>query len=285
MHENKTKNNDNNKKNNKQKTTTTAGLAPASLSLSKLIRLLLKSRIFSFRSILACRGSQKLHFGGAWTSSDKLFIYFISFFVIIICHYFCFELYHSFVLMRPLSGFHTQHWDRNSIIFSVFSQKLCFCFVNGWFLAPRPRRDFSYNLAVSKHDLKRLNNKKGDCFDLDLHVGNFSNTSTKFSTQLDEPFNTNRHLFYSNSFYVLFVCFLNILLLYFIILLLFYDILFYISLFVFYIFYYVILYFTYLFTYVSFFIYFLLINCHHSALEPRIAALPRSDSWLVGHTL
>ena len=29
----------------------------------KLFRLVLKSRIFSFQSILACRGSQKLHFG------------------------------------------------------------------------------------------------------------------------------------------------------------------------------------------------------------------------------
>ena len=36
-----------------------------SLSLSKLIRLLLKSRTCSFQSLLACRGAQKLHFGAA----------------------------------------------------------------------------------------------------------------------------------------------------------------------------------------------------------------------------
>ena len=40
----------------------------------KLFRQLLKSRIFSFQSLLACRGSQKLHFGDLGLTQKSSFI-------------------------------------------------------------------------------------------------------------------------------------------------------------------------------------------------------------------
>ena len=46
----------------------------------KLFRQLLKSRIFSFQSLLACRGSQKLHFGDLGLTQKSNFIFTISFF-------------------------------------------------------------------------------------------------------------------------------------------------------------------------------------------------------------
>ena len=42
--------------------------------LSKFFELLLKSRIFSFQSILACRCSQKLHFGDLGLTKKRLCI-------------------------------------------------------------------------------------------------------------------------------------------------------------------------------------------------------------------
>ena len=101
-------------------------------------------RIFVFELVFACRGEPNKSFSWSWERLSKHLKNCFGGFTDGFTYFYVLFLQKQYLTLGP-----------EFYIFSVLSPRICFCFQNRRFLAPRPPDDLSYNLPVSKHVLKR----------------------------------------------------------------------------------------------------------------------------------